>query len=489
MGLRTGKEYREDLKKGERTIYAFGERIKGDWTSHPLIKPVIDSMCLSFDMANDPNYQDMMTKISPLIGERISRYTQIHETPEDYRGRLLTNRELMFRHGACVASRCAGSHALNAVYSITYEMDEKLGTNYHKRFVDFLKEVQKKDLAISGCVTDVKGDRSKAPKEQSDPDMYVRVVEKRSDGIVIRGAKAHQSTAFAADYHLVCPTAIMRKGEEEYAVVCAVDASSKGVIHIMEWPTPNFKRLYPDLDIDMGNPAHGIHGSSLIIFDDVFVPNEHVFMCGEGEFTLELLLQFSRHQRLAAAICKTAAAELMAGAAAVIAEYNGLNWKKVAHIRDKIADIIREASLVRGCAVGAALLGKKAKSGVLLPDILCANAAKLGEIDCVILGARHALDIAGGIVATIPSERDLKNPETKKYIEKYLKAKDDVSVEDRMRMIRFIEYITGQASSLLATAIHTGGSPEVQNLIIRMSMDIESLAKYAKKLAGIKDEG
>lgn len=487
MALRTGKQYREDLRKQSRTIYAYGEKITGDWTEHPLISPIVNCNELTFDLPHEPEYKEIMTATSHLTGDTINRFTQIFMDKEDFINRFRTGRIWQLSHASCHAARCAGGHAMNALYDVTYKMDQDLGTNYHERLKDFVREVHEKDLAVSGMVTDAKGNRSKSPSQQDDPDMFLRVVEKRKDGIIIRGAKAHQSQAVVADYQLIAPTVILRENETDYAVCCAVPTDAPGIIHIMEWPSGNQKRLDPTLDIDCGNLKYGVHGSSLVIFDDVFVPWERVFMCGETQYCLQLLGAFSRHQRIAAAGCKMGAVELMCGAAAVVAEYNGLDWKKTTHIRDKIMEMVRKASLVRGCAIGAIAMAEKGPSGVLLPDPLLANAAKLETPDVLFECSKWLLDIAGGLVATMPSEKDLSNPETGKYLRKYLKGREDIPVEDRLRIFRFIEYISGMSFGILPTGIHTGGSPEVQRLYIRMLADIDSLKKRAKNLAGIRD--
>lgn len=390
-------------------------------------------------------------------------------------------------HGGCNGARCAGSYSLQALFNVTYMMDQKQGSNYHKRLLEFLKEVQGKDLAVAGGLTDVKGDRSKRPSQQSDPDMYLRVVERKDDGIIIRGAKIHQSSSVVADYYLAAgPTVILREEERDYAVSCAVASDADNLIYILEGSTADMKRIQGDLDIDLGNARYGMHSTSLMIFDNVFVPWERVFMCGEYQFVPDILMNFSRHMRPSCSNCKAAVAELMAGGSAVAAEYNGLDWRKDPHLRDLIMSIIEHAALGRGCAMGAVATAEVAPAGNLLPDILMVNAAKLYASDLIFNSARCAMDVTGGIVATALSEKDLRNPPTQGYMEKYLKGRDDVSVEDRLRIVRFVEYVTGLAGTIMPTTMHSGGSPEVQRMSIRMASNIEDLEERAKKLAGIK---
>lgn len=489
MGLRTSEQYVNDLKKQKRTIYMKGERVTGDWTEYPLIREAINANRVAFDLAQQDEYRDIATTESPLIGDRVSRFVQLQTSRDDLIQRALVNRECQLRHGSCHAARCGEAHAIQGLFATTYDMDKKLGTDYHQRFTKFLEEVQRKDLAGTLDSCDVKGDRSKRPAEQSDLDMYVHIVERKGDGIVIRGAKAHQSMPIAADFHFVVPYVPARQGEEDWAVACAVPADAEGLIHIMESPACDAPRFIKGSDMDLGNPEFGAHAASLMIFDNVFVPYEHVFMAGETDFALELITIFSKFQRTGGAMCKSAALELMAGAAATIAEYNGINWAREPIIRGKIMDMVTMAVECRATALGGCAMAKQHPSGIFVADELMINAAKLCHVEAISKATTMLIDITGGIIATLPSERDLRAPETGKYLLKYLKAAEGVSVEDRMRMIRLCEYLSGGSSTLRAASVHTGGSPEVAKLLIRVATNIEELKGYAKKLAKIQDKG
>jgi 4-hydroxybutyryl-CoA dehydratase/vinylacetyl-CoA-Delta-isomerase len=482
--MRTPGEYIEGLKKMKKKIYVFGTKVE-NYVDHPLIRPVVNSIALTFSTALSKELQPIMCTTSHLTGKLCNRFLQVHLTVDDYLKRLEQNYVLMMMHGSCVGGRCVGNDAINATYSITYEMDKKLGTDYHRRFCEWLKMVQEKDLVVSGAITDVKGDRSKGPSEQADA-MYLRVVEKREGGIVIRGAKAHQSGAVAADWHLLGPTVSMSEKDKDFALICAVPGDAEGLIHVYECPAGNVRRLFEDLDIDLGNPTFGVHGSSLMIFDDVFVPWEHVFMCGEWQFTWDFVRRFANYHRCVFSMCHAAIAELLAGAAAAIAEFNGLNWRKVSHIRDKITNMVQEAALAKAAAIGSVVKAWKTESGVLVPDDVMINSAKLQAVKATLDNAISAVDIAGGIVGTIPSERDLKNPEIEKYLRVYLKGNPKVPVEDRMRMIRLIEYLVGQSSLMIPVTLHAGGSPETQKVFIRMFAEIEKFKEAAMRIAKVR---
>ena len=490
MGLRTAEQYVEELAKQKRDIYVFGSKVEEDWLEHPFIKPVVNANKLPYELSEKDDFKDLMTTESTLIGERISRFVQLHVDSDHLLKRLMANRELQMRHGSCHAGRCMGTHGINATYATTYDMDKKLGTEYHKRFSKWLEKVQKQDQSVNTASADVRGDRSKRQGEQADPDSYVHIVERRNDGIVIRGAKGHQSGAMVTNWHLVIPYSPSRPGDEDYSVTCAVPADAKGIVHISEWPAPLAARLQEGADIDLGIPDYGLHGSSLLIFDNVFVPYENVFMCGEKEgeaqFTVPLVNRLSNLQMVSGMQCKAAYVELMAGAAAAIAEYNGLDWKSIGHIYNKIIDLISIAGRMRAGSLGAAAIPDRHPSGVCFPDSAMANSVKLLMAEGVTKAGSILVDIAGGLIATVPSERDLRSPAIGKYVDKYLRGAADVPTEDRMRMFRLCEYLYGGASTVRVPAIFGGGGSEVERIKLKYAANIDELKEYAKQLAKVK---
>lgn len=486
MALRTPEQYLEDLKKQQKEIHMFGQKLE-DWTEHPIIKSEIRQLMVGFELAQLDEYQDLMTMESTLTGEKVNRYVQLHTSIDDLIKRNLMSREIELRIGSCHGARCGGTHGINALYAVTYDIDKKLGTKYHERFKRWLKEIQRRDLVSNICSADVRGDRSKRPTEQADPDMYVHIVDREKDGVVIRGAKLYQSTATEADWHLLMPYGAFREGEEDYSLACAVSADSKGIIYIHEWPAVNAARIQEGADIDLGISTYGIHGTSLIIFDGVFVPYENVFICGELGFGYQLGRTIGRIQRAASTMCKSGTIELIAGAAVLAAESNGLDWEKVPHIADKITKIVTLAAQCRGCAIGACALAERHPSGIFLPDEIIANSAKLLQAEAYSEASKLLIEVAGGLSGAMPSERDLKSPVTSRYIEKYLKANPSVSVENRMRAMRLCEYLYGGSSTQLVQSIHTGVPPQGQKLAIRTAVDIDTLVNYAKKLANIRE--
>jgi len=477
--LKTASEYIESVKKLKPKVYLNGKRVDSI-LENPVTKTVVDSMAKIYEMTKDPKYENVMTAYSPFIKDSISRCVHIFQSKEDLEKRIemaiLTSQVL----GTC-NYRCPACDVLNALASVTYEMDKKLGTNYNKRFVEYLKWIQVNDVACSGSLTDVKGDRSKRPKEQ-DPDMYLRVVAKREDGIVVRGARIHQSGAIAAEETIVLPGVTFRKGEEEYAIAFAIPNSTKGLTYICQYTPEDAERLLAEDIRELGNPIYGIRETCMMVFEDVFVPWERVFMCGEVEYTMTMWSRFARiHRMSCGGACKVGFGELMIGAAQTMAEY--LGTAGTPHIREKITEMVQTNETLHACALASAFKGTEepSGSGVYLPDRMFGNVSKLNVAEgfwrmIALLG-----DVAGGLAVTMPSEKELINPDTSGYIKKYLKAA--VPAEKRMRMTKFVQnWVAGPHG---VGTWHGAGSPQAQRLEIYRTVNLEEKKQMAKRLAGI----
>ena len=201
MALKTGAEYIESLRRMKTRVYMFGEQIE-NWVDHPMIRPSINCVAITYDLAQDPQYEDLMTAESHLTGNKINRFTHIHQSTEDLKKKVKMQRLLGQKTASCF-QRCVGMDAINAEYSTTYEIDQKYGTDYHGNLKRFLEYIQENDLVVDGAMTDPKGNRGKAPHEQADQDLYLRIKERRADGIVVRGAKCHQTGSVNSHWHIV----------------------------------------------------------------------------------------------------------------------------------------------------------------------------------------------------------------------------------------------------------------------------------------------
>lgn len=474
-----GKEYIESLKEYKPMIYFMGKKI-GSVVDEPMFKPHINAAAITYELAHDPRYEDVMTATSHLTGERINRFTHIHQSVDDLVRKVRMMRLLGQKTGTCF-QRCVGFDALNAVYITTYDMDKKYGTDYHSRFVEYLEYVQKNDLMCAGAMTDVKGDRSLRPHQQKDPDLYVHIVEKREDGIVVRGAKTHITGAMNSHEVVVMPTRAMGPEDKDYAVSFAVPIDAEGLVNVFVRQTNDTRKL--DGDIDCGNAKYGlVGGEMLMVFNDVFVPWERVFMCGEYDFTAELVETFATFHRQNYGGCKVGVADVLIGATANLAEYNGV--PKASHIVDKLTEMIHLAETCWCCSLACSYEGYRTPSGAFMPNPLLANVTKLNVTRFPYEWSRLAQDIAGGLVITAPSEKDYRNPETRELIEKYMKGLAEVPTEHRLRMFRLVENLSIGAQ--LPESMHGAGSPQAQKIMIWRRGNVEMKKELARIIAGVK---
>jgi 4-hydroxybutyryl-CoA dehydratase/vinylacetyl-CoA-Delta-isomerase len=478
--MKTGKEYVDSLRQRKIKVYVKGRLLNSEEVvDHPFIRGHVNSAALTFELAHDPMYEDLMTVKSHLTGKTINRFTHIHQSCEDLLKKVKMLRMISQKTGTCY-QRCVGFDALNALYTVTFEMDRKLGTGYHRRLRDFLQYVQDNDIMVAGAMTDVKGDRSLPPGKQADPDLFVHVVDRNDKGIVLKGAKAHMTGMVNSHYMLVMPTAMMAPEDKDYAVSCAVPVDAPGIIHIFGRQTNDDRKC--EGEIDQGNARYGIVGGEcLTVLEDVFVPWDKVFMCGETEFSGLLVERFACYHRQNYGGCKGGVSDVVIGAAAVMADMSG--YGKAAHVKEKINEMIHLAESLYACSIACSAEGKQTASGAYYVDPLLANVGKHNVTRLIYEIDRIAQDIGGGITATMPSESDLKHPEIGKYVEKYLKGVSTVPTEYRMRIARLIENMTG--GTALVESMHGAGSPQAQKVFYSRLSNLEHKKKCALAIAGI----
>lgn len=478
MGIKTYEQYIASLRMMSPTVYMFGEKIENP-VDHPRIRAGINATGATYELANKEEYRELMTTMSPFIGEPINRFTLPPQSIEDLVARVKINRILGAYVGTC-HQRCTGLDCLCALSIVTYDIDKKYGTHYYDRFMEFLKYMQKNDLTANASVTDVKGDRSLGPHEQPDKDMYLRVVEETNGGIIVRGAKVHQTGSISSHEIIVLPTRAMQKGDEEYALAFAIPSDTKGLIHVVGRNSMDTREIE---GVDCGNIRYSKYCPTLI-FDEVFVPWERVFMYKEVEFAAELVSRFSAFHRQSHGGCKAGKIDAMTGAALMMMEYNGTT--KVSHHKEKVIDMIHRAETLYGCSLAASYEGKREPSGTYFINPILANASKIHEGKEMAEATRLMIDIAGGFVADLPSDRDFENPEIGELLKKYLKGAKGVPVENRIRMLRLIEKMAMESADTISD-IHGGGSPAAHRLTIFRESDLEYKKRCAKRLAGIVD--
>jgi len=477
--MKTSKEYKQSLKKMKSNIYKLGELIE-DVTTHPATKRTVEGHAQIFDAAQNDEYKNIITTKSNLTGKRISRYLSIISSAEDMIANVRMKRLMFNLTGTCTGGRCAGFNAINTMWAATYDMDKELGTNYHKKIKKWLEGAQKRDITISGALTDPKGDRSKSPTMQKDPDMSLHVVEEREDGIVVRGAKVMICGVAAANEIFIMPGTGYKEADKDYAVSFVIPRDIENLT-IIETRRPSDTREQEegfDIPVDIGGITQ-----AYLLFEDVFIPKERVFMCKEFAFAFKAVMNFIKPYRAAIGGCVAGQGDLMIGAAALMARANGISEKA---FREKITQMIINNETTFGMGIAAGALGRKHPSGVWIPDALLSNVNKVHVARLPYDTKRITQDMAGGIAETgcLPSCKDINDPRYGDLLKKYLKA--NCSGETRAKIARLIEWLTIGAG--VPGCMHGGGSPDGAKMMINASSDINHYIELAKRLADIKED-
>ncbi len=490
MPLMTAKEYIDSLRKMNTRVYMFGEKID-NWVDHPIIRPSINCVAMTYALASNPKYEDLMIATSSLTGRKINRFTHLHQSAEDLVKKVKMQRLLGQKTASCF-QRCVGMDAFNAVFSTTYEVDEACGTHYHENFRNFLTMVQDADLTVDGAMTDPKGDRSKPPHLQDDPDMYVHVVERRADGIVVCGAKCHQTGSVNSHWHIFMPTISMGPDDADWAVSFACPSDTDGLYMIYGRQSCDTRKLEENAKIDLGNSKFGGQ-EALVVLDHVFIPNEYIFLNGEYQFAGMLVERFAGYHRQSYGGCKVGVGDVIIGATALAAEYNGV--EKASAVKDKLIEMTHLNETLYSCGIACSCEGCPTKAGNYQIDMLLANVCKQNVTRFPYEIVRLAEDIAGGLMVTMPSEKDFhsdtvvgKNGETIGDIcNKYFKTGETVSAEDRARVFRFLENICLGAAAVgyRTESMHGAGSPQAQRIMISRQSDIQGKKQLAREIAGI----
>ena len=483
MSLMTGEEYIESIRKRKMQVYLFGKKVE-DPVDDPILRPSLNSVRMTYDLAQMPEYEDLMTAVSPYTGRRVNRFTHIHQSAGDLVKKVKMQRLLGQKTAACF-QRCVGMDAFNAVFSTTYETDRKYATHYHENFKQFMIYCQDNDLTVDGAMTDPKGDRSKAPHEQADPDLFLRVVERRPDGIVVRGAKAHQTGALNSHEIIIMPTISMGPDDKDYAVSFAVPMDTPGIFMIIGRQSCDTRKREGS-ELDVGNAEFG-GVEALTIFDDVFVPNERIFLNGETEFAGMMVERFAGYHRQSYGGCKVGVGDVLIGAAAVAADYNGA--ARASHIKDKLIEMTHLNETLYCCGIACSAEGAPTESGNYMIDLLLANVCKQNVTRFPYEIVRLAEDIAGGLMVTAPGEADFRDEKLGPVIDKYLKGVSTVSTENRLRILRLIENLSlGTAAVGYRTeSMHGAGSPQAQRIMISRQGNLAHKKELAKAIAHIKE--
>src|SRR6266436_5842043 len=424
MGLRTPEQYKQSLRDG-RAVFFRGERV-ADVTTHPVIGIAVEHAAIDYRMAEDPAHRALAV-IKDGNGE-YSRYYHLPRNGED----LLKRSQLIAastREGATlvVLIKEIGSDALYALHLIGERLAAAGKPQYRERIQHYHRECRDNDLAVAVAQTDVKGDRSLGPNAQDHPDYYLRVVEERSDGVIVRGAKVHTSVSTNTNEVIVLPTRAMRPEDKAYAIAFALPINTPG-LKLLASPHGSAPKD------PFEHPISARHKmmETLTVFDDVFVPKERIFLKGEIEFAGLLALTFVRFHRFTAVSYKLPLLELMAGAGHAIAEANGIS--RAGHVRDKLTHLAAYHTTVRGLIEHAARTFTL-EDGVAVPNTLLTNVAKYHFAHNYHQAVQIVQDLAGGLLVTAPAAEDLTSEATRAYVMKYMGGANGFDAEKRLRLL------------------------------------------------------
>ncbi len=475
--LKSPEEYRKSLKEMRPNVHKFGELIE-DVTTHPATKRTVESHSRIYALAMDAEYEDILTTDSPLTGEKVSRYLSIMRSAEDMIANTKIKRLLFNVTGTCTGGRCGGWNGINAMWPTTFDLDAKAGTNYHERLKEWLAQAQRNDITMSVALTDPKGNRTLRPSEQDDPDMSLRMVERREDGIVVRGAKIMICGVAAANEIFVMPGTAYREADKDYAISFTIPRDAEG-IRCVETTHPGDRR---ELEDGFDNPVGCGITQSYILFEDVFVPEERVFLAGEFKSSLPAIMGFVAPYRATMGGCVAGQGDVMVGASILIAWANGLSEKV---FKEKLTQMVANNETTFGMGVAAAVMGEAHPSGSWRTNQLIANVNKLHIATLPYETKRLAQEIGGGIAETgcMPSYADMTNPDYGEVVKKYLKAAAPAVA--RVKVARLIEWLTLGAG--VPGCMHGGGSPDGARLIIQRTAEFDRCIGMAMELAGLEE--
>lgn len=479
MALKTYDEYKESLRKMRPNIHKFGELIK-DVTTHPATKNTIEGHASLFKAQHHEQTKDIVTTTSHLTGEPISRYLSIIRSPQEMIANCMMKRYAFQLTGTCTGGRCVGWTSLNSMFATTYDIDQEFGTDYHQRLLTWLADAQARDISIAGALTDPKGDRTKRPSQQDDPDMNLHIVERRDDGIVVRGAKVMICGVAAANEIFILPGSAYGEEDKDYAVSFIIPRDIENLI-IVEARHPSDGREGGE-GFDIPNTCGGIT-QAYLFFEDVFIPKERVLMAGEFKYTKNAVFNFISAYRSAIGGCVAGQGDVKIGASILTARANGLSAKV---FRDKLSQMYVNNETTFGMGIAASVMGQQHPSGAWQPNMLLANVNKVHVATLPYETNRLAQDIAGGIAETgcMPAYADFQSDTYGPLIKKYMKAA--VSGESRARAARLVEWATIGAG--VPGCMHGGGSPDGAKLFIHMLSGLEDKVAMAKRLAGITED-
>ena len=485
MALMKPEQFEESLKTLRPRIFMNGKRVDSVLENRNT-RTVVEANKASYEWALDPKYKDIMTCYSPLIDDVVNRYTHVSTSKEDLVKKAEAGTFTAEMLGTCIY-RCVGYDAFHSLASTTWEMDRDLDTEYHPRFMEYLKMVQRKDLSVAGALTEPRGARNKKIRDWTDPYLSLKVMDRNKEGIVVRGAKINISGAYASHELVVLPQAAHFEGEEDYAVAFATPTDAKGITYVCQYTPYSAERDMAEALDELGNPTFGQRETSMVIFDDVFVPWERVFHCGEYRYSVKLVTRFAKtHRMTCGGTCKVGFMNQIIGAAKLIQEYKGL--EKAAHINEELAEMVVLRETGRACGLAAANKGVEEPegSGVFLPDELMGNVSKLNVCNAFWRVMALAGDIGGGLLVTLPSLKELKNPEVKDYVEEFYSFGSSEPSENIMKVHKLLQNWTAGLHGV--GTWHGAGPVMAQKIMLQRVVNYDHEKELVKRTLNIEDK-
>jgi 4-hydroxybutyryl-CoA dehydratase/vinylacetyl-CoA-Delta-isomerase len=485
MALMTPGQFENSIKELKPRVFMNGKKVE-NILDNKNTRTVVEANKASYAWAIDPQYKNLMSCYSPLIDDVVNRYTSVSTSIDDLVKKAEAGTFAAEMLGTCIY-RCVGYDTFHALAGTCWEMDNDLGTKYHDRFLEYLKMVQKKDLSVAGALTEPRGKRSQKTLDWPDPYLSLKLVDKNRNGIVVRGAKINISGAFASHELVVLPQAAHSKGEEDYALAFAIPTDTEGITYVCQYSPFSAERDQCDDIYELGNPLFGQRETSMVIFDNVFVPWDRVFHCGEYKYSIKFVTRFAKtHRMTCGGTCKVGFMNQIIGAAKLIQEYKGL--ENASHINDQLIEMVVLRETGRACGMTAATKGIEDPpgSGVYLPDELMGNVAKLNICNAFWRVMALAGDIGGGLIVTLPSMKELKNPEIKDYVKEFYNFGSNEPTENIMKVHKLLQHWTAGQHGVATW--HGAGPVMAQKIMLQRVINYEREKKLVKRLLNLKEK-
>lgn len=480
--LMTSAEYEESLRRLKPVVYVDGRRVDSV-ADEPMLKPGVRALGVTYDMVHDTALRPLMlaTRTGDGSPYSVPRMLHIDESAGDLLNKLEAVRVLCQETGC--AQRYLAHDALNAIHQVSARLDDAHGSTEHRaKFEAYLQHVQSNDLALGIAMTDAKGDRSRKPHQQANPDTYVHIVERNARGVVISGTKAIVTGAPYMHEFLVMPCRSMGREDADFAICCAVPVDASGIT-IVARPAGR-----PGEKVEHGAPLFSSkYGQStgVVIFDKVFVPWDRVFYAGEWEHSGSMTHNYATHHRHSCIAARAGFGDLLIGAGALMCEANGFDPEKKANLREPMVELIKITEGFYACGVAASVYAKQdTLSGSFMPEPVYANIGKLLLATQIYDMHRLAHEVSGGLIVSLPGPDEDHNPATAATLAEVLRANPDVPYDKRIEVARFIEDLTAsyQGGWYSLISLHGGGSPAAMKQEIYRNYPIGNKVELVERL-------